>query len=201
MLALLRPCCCLFLLLTILTGMLYPALVTVLGQLVCPHRAQGSLIRDPSSGRVVGSELIGQSFTEPRYLWGRPSATSPQADNAASSSGSNLGPANPDLMSAIGGRVAALRSADPGLSGVIPGDLVTASASGLDPDISPAAAEIQVPRIAQARGLSRDAVRTVIQAHRQDRQFGVLGEPRVNVLAINLALDRLSDGRPAPQRP
>jgi len=201
MLALLRPCCCLFLLLTILTGMLYPALVTVLGQLVCPHRAQGSLIRDPSSGRVVGSELIGQSFTEPRYLWGRPSATSPQANNAAASSGSNLGPSNPDLVTAVAGRIAALRSADPSLTGSIPGDLVTASASGLDPDISPAAAEIQVQRIALARGLSPDAVRVVIEGHRQDRQYGVLGEPRVNVLAINLALDRLSDGRSAPQRP
>jgi len=201
MLILLRPCLSLFVLLTLLTGVIYPAVVTVLGQLACPHQAQGSLVLDPASGRVMGSELLGQSFTEPRYLWGRPSATSPQENNAAASSGSNLGPSNPDLVTAVAARIMALRAADPTLTGAIPGDLVTASASGLDPDISPAAAEVQVPRIAKARGMSPDAVRAVIQVQRQDRQFGLLGEPRVNVLAINLALDRLSDGRSAPQRP
>lgn len=179
------------LLLTLVTGVAYPLLVTGIAQVVFPSQAQGSLI--VKDGRTVGSALIGQPFDDPKYFWSRPSATSPFADNAGSSSGSNLSPTNPDLVKAVQGRVDALRAADPGNTAPVPVDLVTGSGSGLDPHISPAAALYQVPRVAKARGLKPDAVRQVVERHIEGRFLGFLGEPRVNVLALNLALD--SPGR------
>jgi len=187
----LRPCLVLFVLLSLLTGVLYPALITVIGQTAFPHQANGSLIHEGE--RLAGSELIGQPFSDARYFWGRPSATGPTPYNANASNGSNLGPTNPALRTAVAERIAALRAADPGLTGPIPADLVTASASGLDPHLSPASAVIQVPRVAKARRLTEVAVRQLVEAHIEDRQFGVLGEPRVNVLALNRDLDKLSD--------
>jgi K+-transporting ATPase ATPase C chain len=174
-------------LLSVLTGLVYPALVTGVAALVFPNQARGSLI--VTDGRVVGSELIGQPFSSPRFFWGRPSATSPVAYNAVASSGSNLGPSNPALHDAVRARVAALRAADPSLKGPMPVDLVTASGSGLDPHISVAAALVQVPRVAKARGFSEEALRELVARHTEGRQLGVLGEPRVNVLELNLALD------------
>jgi K+-transporting ATPase ATPase C chain len=179
-------------LLTLLTGVAYPALVTVIAQAAFPHQANGSVVED--GGRRIGSELIGQPFTGDAYFWGRPSATSPVPYNAASSSGSNLGPTHPDQLKAVAERVAALRTAHPDQSGPVPADLATASASGLDPHVSPAAAEFQVTRVARARGLSPDAVRRLVAEHTEGRTFAVLGEPRVNVLRLNLALD--AAGRP-----
>ncbi len=175
------------LVLTVLTGLVYPLLVTGLAHVFFPRQASGSLITH--DGRAVGSSLIGQSFSDPKYFWGRPSATSPFPYNAALSAGSNLGPTNPDLAAQVKARIEALRAADPGNIAPVPVDLVTTSASGLDPDISPAAAFYQVPRVARARGLSEAAVRDLVQSHVTGRQFGVLGEPRVNVLALNLALE------------
>jgi K+-transporting ATPase ATPase C chain len=173
--------------LTILTGLVYPLLVTGVAEVSFPHQAHGSLITH--GGRAVGSRLIGQAFSDPRYFWSRPSATTPTPYNAGSSGGSNLGPTNPDLARQVKERVEALRAADPGNTRPVPVDLVTASASGLDPDISPAAAEFQVPRVAQARGLAESAVRDLVSAHTSPRFLGVLGEPRVSVLELNLALD------------
>jgi K+-transporting ATPase ATPase C chain len=173
--------------LTILTGLVYPLVVTGVAEVAFPHQAHGSLITH--GGRAVGSELIGQAFSAPRYFWSRPSATTPMPYNAGPSGGSNLGPTNPDLGKQVKVRVAALRAADPGNTRPVPVDLVTASASGLDPDISPAAAEFQVPRVARARGLAESAVRDLVSAHTSPRFLGVLGEPRVNVLELNLALD------------
>ena len=184
---LLRPAISLFVLLTVVTGLLYPAVVTAISGLVFPDQASGSLVR--RDGQVVGSTLIGQSFSDPKHFWSRPSATSPMPTNAANSGGSNQGPLNPALLDAVKGRVEALRKADPGNTAPIPVDLVTASASGLDPDISVAAAEYQVARVARARGLAPDAVRAAIARHTAGRQLGLLGEPRVNVLALNLDLD------------
>jgi len=173
---------------TILTGLAYPLLVTGIGQLLFPTRANGSLlVRD---GTVVGSALIGQSFDDPRYFWSRPSATGPFACNGALSSGSNLGALNDALVDAVQARVAALQSADPGRPGPVPVDLVTASGSGLDPHISPAAAEFQVARVAHARGLAEEQVRALVRQHTEGRQWGFFGEARVNVLPLNLALDR-----------
>ncbi len=177
----------LFALLALLTGAVYPVLVTLVAQGVFPHRANGSVLE--RDGQVVGSELIGQPFDDPRYFWGRPSATGAFAYNAASSTGSNLGPTNPDLLKAVAERVAALRRAHPDQIGPVPAELVTASASGLDPHISPEAAEYQVARIAGARGLDAERVRQLVAAHTEGRTLGVLGEPRVNVLRLNLALD------------
>lgn len=184
-----RPALALLVGLTILTGGVYPLMVTGIAQILFPVAANGSLIvRD---GKAVGSALVGQSFESPKYFWGRPSATSPGPYNAAGSSGSNLGPTNPALVEAVRARVERLRAADPGNRQLVPVDLVTASGSGLDPHISPAAADCQVPRVARARGLEEHQVRALVAAHTQGRTFGVLGEPRVNVLRLNLDLDGL----------
>jgi potassium-transporting ATPase KdpC subunit len=188
-LAALRPAVVLFLLLTVLTGVIYPLLVTGLAQLLFADRAAGSLVM--REGGAIGSRLIGQSFSAARYFWGRPSATTPQPYNGAASGGSNAGPLNPALLDAIEARVAALRQADPGNDAPVPVDLVTASASGLDPEISVAAANYQAARVARTRGLAPERVRTLIAAHTRGRLLGVLGEPRVNVLELNLALDAL----------
>ncbi|MEQ8787087.1 MAG: potassium-transporting ATPase subunit KdpC [Pirellulaceae bacterium] len=174
--------------LTVITGDLYPAIVTAVAQLAFRHQAAGSLIdRD---GELVGSELIGQAFSQPEYFWGRLSATQPFACNAAASSGPNLGPMNPALVHAAEARIAALEAGGEDAQASVPVDLVTSSGSGLDPHISPAAADIQVPRVAAARRMSEDAVRKLVRQHTQGRQFGLLGEPRVNVLQLNLALDQ-----------
>jgi K+-transporting ATPase ATPase C chain len=187
MTSLLRPTLVLFGALTLLCGVLYPAAVTGVGRIAFPHQADGSLI--VANGKTVGSSLIGQPFSAPRYFWGRPSATTPTPDNAAGSGGSNLGPTNPALLDAVKTRVAALRQADPANQTPIPADLVTASASGLDPEISVAAAEYQAARVAAARGLPVAQVRALVDRYQQDAILGVVGEPRVNVLALNLALD------------
>ena len=184
--ALIRPAVSLFVVLTVVTGVVYPLAVTGLAKAAFPHQAGGSLI--VQDGKTVGSTLIGQNFSDPKYFWGRPSATSPMAYNGQGSGGSNLGPLNPALTDAIKGRVEALRAADPGNKGAVPVDLVTTSASGLDPEISVAAAEYQAPRIARLRGLSTAIVEDIIAKHTQGRLLGLLGEPRVNVLDMNLEL-------------
>jgi K+-transporting ATPase ATPase C chain len=178
------------LLFTLLTGAVYPALVTAAAQVFFPAQANGSLIE--AEGRQVGSKLIGQPFSSPGYFWSRPSATSPVPYNAAASSGSNQGPLNPALAEAVQARVAALRAADPQHRAPVPVDLVTASGSGLDPDISVAAALYQVERVARARGLPPSVVRELVEAHTEGRTLGLLGEVRVNVLTLNLALDAQS---------
>ncbi|HEY0339273.1 MAG TPA: potassium-transporting ATPase subunit KdpC [Steroidobacteraceae bacterium] len=189
MTALFRPAIVLLLVLTVITGVVYPLVVTGIAQVAFPTQAAGSiLIRD---GKSVGSSLIGQSFSEPKHFWSRPSATAPQPYNGQASAGSNLGPLNPALTDGIKARVDALRAADPTNNSAIPVDLVTASASGLDPDISLAAAYYQAPRVARARGLQPQAVLTLIAAHARGRWLGILGEPRVNVLDLNLALDAM----------
>ena len=185
---LLRPLLVLFTLLTVLTGLVYPIVVTGIGRAVFPRQASGSLImRD---GKPVGSALIGQSFQEPKYFWGRISATSPMPNNGTASGGSNLGPTNPALIDAVRGRIDALRSADPDNPLPIPVDLVTASASGLDPHVSPAAALYQVGRVARARHMDADKVHQLVLSHMEAPQWGILGEARVNVLLLNLDLDR-----------
>ena len=184
-----RPALVVLALLTLVTGVAYPLIVTGIAQVVFPAQANGSLIlRD---GKPVGSGLIGQPFDDPKYFWGRLSATAPFPYNAGASSGSNLGPINPALHAAAKGRIDALREADPGNQAPVPVDLVTASGSGLDPDISPAAAFYQVQRVARARHLYEERVRELVHTHIRHRQLGVLGEPRVNVLRLNLALDGL----------
>ncbi|MBU9662538.1 potassium-transporting ATPase subunit KdpC [Burkholderia multivorans] len=185
--SLIRPLVVIFVVLTAVTGLAYPAVLTAFGQAVFPWQANGSLIE--RNGQVVGSALIGQSFDAPKYFWGRLSATSPMPYNATGSGGSNLGPLNPLLAEQVKARIAALRDAGTDLSKPVPVDLVTASASGLDPEITPAAAAYQIERVANARRLSRETVAQLVAANTTGRQFGVLGEPRVNVLKLNLALD------------
>jgi potassium-transporting ATPase KdpC subunit len=185
---------------TLLFGLAYPMAVTAIAHGAFPTQAHGSLI--PKPGGFAGSELIGQPFSDPQYFWSRPSATTPFAYNAASSSGSNLGPTNPDLTKAVSERVAALREADrenPAMPGLVPVDLVTASGSGLDPDISPAAANYQVNRVARERRLPAADVQRLVAEHTENRQYGFLGEPRVNVLRLNLALDELTKRAGGPQ--
>ena len=189
----LRPALMTLLLFTLITGVAYPLLVTGIAQAVFPAQANGSLI--VKDGKVVGSALIGQPFDDPRYFWGRPSGTSPFPDNAAASSGSNLSPTNADLIKTVQGRVDALRAADPGNTAPVPVDLVTASGSGLDPHISPAAALYQMSRVARARKLDEAVVRDLVGEHTESRQWGMLGEPRVNVLTLNLALDARGGAR------
>ncbi len=185
--SMIRPLVVLFAVLTAVTGLVYPAVMTAFGSVAFPSQAGGSLVE--RNGRTVGSALIGQPFDAPQYFWGRLSATSPMPYNAQGSSASNLGPTNPALADQVKGRLDALKAAGTDMSQPVPVDLVTASGSGLDPEISPAAAAYQVERVARARGLSADAVRQLVDASTKGRQFGLLGEPRVNVLALNLALD------------
>ena len=191
---LLRPLLVLFIALTALTGLVYPWAVAGIGRVLFPHQVRGSLIvRD---GTAVGSSLIGQSFSDPKYFWARLSATTPMPYNGTGSTGSNLGPTNPALLDAVRERIARLRAADPGNALPIPVDLVTASASGLDPEESPAAALYQVPRVARERHMEPAQVREIVLAHVEGPQWGMFGEPRVNVLMLNLALDRAQ----APER-
>jgi len=189
----LRPAVFLFILLSILTGLIYPAIITVIGKNIFPFESQGSLI--VQNGKIIGSQLIGQSFTDPAFFWGRPSATSQNAYNALASGGSNLGPLNPDLIKTVGTRVDTLQQMYPANKSAIPIDLVTASASGLDPDITPASAFYQAPRVAAVRHLPLERVNALIVQHIQDRQFNVLGESRVNVLQLNIALLQMSQSK------
>lgn len=189
-----RPALVLLACFTVLTGILYPLLITAIAEGVFPKQARGSLI--VMNGKVVGSELIGQNFSDPGYFWGRPSATSPQPYNAISSGGSNLGPLNPALTDAVKARIAALRAVDPRNESPIPVDLVTASASGLDPHISLAAAQYQMDRVGRARRMNVWEVQSLVSAHTQGRVLGIFGEPHVNVLELNLALDERQAHRP-----
>jgi potassium-transporting ATPase KdpC subunit len=184
-----RPAASLLVLMTLLLGIVYPLVITGVAKVAFPRQAEGSLIYQ--DGKLIGSTLIGQSFSSPRYFWGRPSATTPQPYNAGASTGSNLGPLNPALLEAVKMNAKALHDADPDNRQPIPVDLVTASASGLDPEISPASAHYQAARVARARNLPLAQVEALIDAHEQDRLLGVIGERRVNVLELNLALDRL----------
>jgi potassium-transporting ATPase KdpC subunit len=185
----LRPALVSLVVLTVLTGLLYPLVVTGIAQVLFPHQANGSLI--VKDGKAVGSALIGQPFDDPKYFWGRPSATSPFPNNAGASTGSNLGPTNPALKKAVQDRIDALRATDPDNQAPIPVDLVTASGSGLDPHISPAAALYQVHRVAKVRDKDEAALRQLVEQYTEGRQFGFLGEPGVNVLRLNLALDSI----------
>jgi K+-transporting ATPase ATPase C chain len=183
----LRPAASLLIAFTLLLGVAYPLALTGIARLAFPSQAAGSLLR--ADGRIVGSRLIGQAFSDPKYFWGRPSATAPKPYNGIASTGSNLGPLNPALLEQVRANAKALRDADPGNTQPIPVDLVTASASGLDPGISPAAASYQAARVARARGLAVARVEALVRAHQQDSLLGFIGEPRVNVLELNLALD------------
>jgi len=185
--SIIRPALVLFALLGVLTGLIYPMAVTGAAKALFPSQAAGSLV--VQGGTTVGSSLIGQNFSDPKHFWGRPSATAPQPYNASASGGSNLGPLNPALADAVKARIEALRAADPGNTAPVPVDLVTASASGLDPDISPAAAQYQAARVARVRGVPVEQVNALIAGNTQAPLWGFLGEPRVNVLALNLALD------------
>ncbi len=188
--AMIRPALSLFVVLTVITGVVYPLAVTGVAKVAFPSQAAGSLI--VLDGKTVGSSLIGQNFSDPKFFWGRPSATSPMANNGQGSAGSNLGPLNPALTDAIKGRVDALRTADPGNKAPVPVDLVTTSASGLDPEISVAAALYQAPRIARLRGVAPEVIQGLIARNTEGRLFGLLGEPRVNVLNMNLELQHSS---------
>ncbi len=183
-----RPACVLFITLTLICGVLYPYAITGIGQVAFASQAKGSLVSQ--NGKTIGSMLIGQAFSSSKYFWSRPSATSPMPNNATASSGANQGPLNPALIDAVKGRIAALKAADPSNIAPIPVDLVTASASGVDPEISLAAAYYQAGRIAHARQLPVEKVRSMIDTHKQLPFLNFLGEPRVNVLALNLALDK-----------
>jgi len=187
---LIRPAISLFVVLTVTTGILYPLIVTGIAKVAFPDAASGSLI--VKGGKPIGSQLIGQNFSDPKYFWGRPSATSPMAYNASASGGSNQGPLNPSLSEAVKGRIEALKAADPRNTRAIPADLVSASASGLDPQISPAAADYQVDRVARARHLDPAVVKAMVARYTEERQWGIFGEPRINVLELNLALDTTS---------
>jgi len=184
-----RPAVSLLLAMTVLTGIVYPLVITGIARVAFPLQAAGSLIH--RDGKPIGSSLIGQNFSAPKYFWGRPSATTPQSYNGTGSTGSNLGPLNPALIDSVKAHAQALRAADPGNTQPIPVELVTASASGLDPEISPAAAHYQAGRVAKIRGLAPDRVEALIAAHVQGRLLGFIGEPRINVLELNLALDGL----------
>jgi K+-transporting ATPase ATPase C chain len=184
---LIRPAISLLVLMTVLLGIVYPLIITGVAKLAFPRQAEGSLIY--KDDKLIGSRLIGQSFSDPKYFWGRPSATSPQPYNGLASSGSNLGPLNPALLDVVKANGKALHDADPNNQRPIPVDLVSASASGLDPEISPAAAHYQAARVARARNLPLEQVEALIRAHEQGRLFGFMGEPRINVLEVNLALD------------
>jgi K+-transporting ATPase ATPase C chain len=189
MFSLLRQAVSVFLALTLITGVVYPLVMTGVAQVVFPHQANGSLIE--RDGKVVGSQLIGQQFDDPKYFWSRPSATGPMPYNAAASTGSNFGPTNPAQLEAVRGRVESMQKANPDQTGPVPVDLVTASGSGLDPHITPAAAEYQVARVAKVRNLKLETVHELVATHTEGRQLGILGEPTVNVLELNLALDSL----------
>src|SRR5512144_169585 len=195
-LATLRPAIVMTVLMTLLLGGLYTVAVTGIAALLFPAQAGGSLIEQ--DGKTVGSALIGQAFADPKHFWSRPSATAPYPYNASASGGSNMGPSNPALTDAVAGRIKKLRDADPDNTAGVPVDLVTASGSGLDPHISPAAARFQVERVARARGLDPAVVRALVERFTDERQFGFFGEPRVNVLRLNLALDVTDAKQPAP---
>ena len=191
----LRPALSIFILLSVIVGVAYPLLITGISQLAFPDRANGSLVS--VNGKVVGSRLIGQSFSAPKYFWSRPSATGPMANNGLASSGSNLGSNNPALLEAVKGRIDALRAADPGNTAPVPVDLVTASGSGLDPDISLAAARYQAPHVARERSVTLAAVQALIDRHAEHPWSGTVGESRVNVLALNLELDAIAPSKPS----
>jgi potassium-transporting ATPase KdpC subunit len=191
--SLIRPALVLFLIMTAVTGIAYPLVVIGIAQVVFPDQAAGSLVL--KGGKAVGSRLIGQNFSDPKYFWGRPSATSPQPYNGVGSSGSNLGPLSAALTDGIKKNIDALRAADPTNTAPVPVDLVTASASGLDPELSLAGARYQLARVARVRGLSQAAVQSLIDSHARGKWLGLLGEPRVNVLELNLALDDLATGK------
>jgi K+-transporting ATPase ATPase C chain len=184
-----KPAILLLIIFTVICGGIYPAVVTGIASAVFPHQAKGSFVTD-SSGREIGSSLIGQPFSDPKYFWPRPSAAADFGYNTMASGGSNAGPTNPDYLKTVAGRVKTLR--DTGVTGPLPAELVQASASGLDPHISPEATLLQVPRVARVRGISEDALRKLVGSRVEERQLGFLGTPRVNVLALNLELDRLS---------
>jgi K+-transporting ATPase ATPase C chain len=186
----LRPAIVALVALSLVTGVAYPLLVTAIAQVAFPAEANGSLIE--RDGKTLGSRLVGQPFSDPKYFWSRPSATAPVPYNAGASSGSNQGPVSPALADMVKARLAALRAADPEQTRPVPVDLVTASGSGLDPHISPAAADFQVPRVARVRGVSEEKLRALVAEHTEDRQLGILGEPRVNVLTLNLALESVA---------